>query len=225
MKNINDLLDNYKPDNFFVLQIGAHDGITADPISSKVKENGWSGLFVEPVDYLFERLKLNYKGYDNLNFENSIISNKKGYVDFYEYPQESENDNEFPYGSCMGSVLKPFDSIAHKKLKYDVIKKQYQSLTFNDLIEKYNIKNIDLLQIDTEGYDGEIICSIDFNKVRPKFIRYEDRHTDIVYNKKLTKVSSNDVVSYLNENNYTVGDIENGYDRVCVCNSIFKNVI
>ena len=84
MKSINDLLESYKPNNFFVLQIGAHDGITADPISNKVKKNSWSGLFVEPVDYLFERLKLNYKGYDNLKFENSVISNTKGYVDFYE---------------------------------------------------------------------------------------------------------------------------------------------
>ena len=148
---------------------------------------------------------------------------KTGYVDFYQYPEESESDKDFPFGSCMGSVLPAFDSVAHNKLKYSASKKQYFAMTFSDLIIKHKVKDIDLLQIDTEGYDGELICSIDFNLIRPKFIRYEDKHTDNVYKKKLTNVSSRDTIEYLIKNNYSVSDIDNGYDRLCVCNKVYKS--
>ena len=32
---------------------------------------------------------------------------------------------------------------------------------------------MDLLQIDTEGYDYEILRTIDFSRLRPRFINYE----------------------------------------------------
>jgi len=46
-------------------------------------------------------------------------------------------------------------------------------LTFNQLCQKHNINHITYLQIDTEGYDSEIIRSIDFTKVSIDNIKYE----------------------------------------------------
>ena len=37
-----------------------------------------------------------------------------------------------------------------------------ECINFNDLVHQEKINKIDLLQIDTEGYDFEIIYSIDF---------------------------------------------------------------
>ena len=77
--------------SFFVVQIGANDGQMADPIHNKVKAHKWSGVFVEPVKYLYERLQKNYKGFGtNLKFENSVITDFTGEVDFYQFPQEFE---------------------------------------------------------------------------------------------------------------------------------------
>jgi hypothetical protein len=42
-----------------------------------------------------------------------------------------------------------------------------------DLIAKYNFYEINLLQVDVEGYDGEVIRMVDFNIVRPRIIKYE----------------------------------------------------
>jgi hypothetical protein len=44
------------------------------------------------------------------------------------------------------------------------------------LVEKYNYHNLDFLYIDVEGYDFEIIKSIDFSKLNPRLIYYEHRH-------------------------------------------------
>jgi hypothetical protein len=46
--------------------------------------------------------------------------------------------------------------------------------TFSRLLKEANApRDIDLLQIDAEGFDYEIILSIDFNAVRPAIVHYE----------------------------------------------------
>ena len=103
-----------------------------------------------------------------------------------------------------------------------MVKRKTPCLTFNDLIKKHDIKNIDLLQIDAEGYDGELICSIDFDNIKPKFIRYEDRHVQRVYDQKLTSVSSSDVTNYLTKHGYVNGKVTNGFDRVSISSSYYN---
>lgn len=48
-----------------------------------------------------------------------------------------------------------------------------QTITFDTICEQLNIINIDYLQIDTEGFDSEIIKMIDLDKYNIKNIRYE----------------------------------------------------
>ena len=46
-------------------------------------------------------------------------------------------------------------------------------MTLAGLLEKHGFKGLDFLQIDAEGFDYEIIKSIDFAATRPRFINYE----------------------------------------------------
>ena len=48
------------------------------------------------------------------------------------------------------------------------------SMTFNELCGKYGITDIGYLQIDTEGYDAEIIKSINFTHINIDIIKYEN---------------------------------------------------
>jgi FkbM family methyltransferase len=59
------------------------------------------------------------------------------------------------------------------------------TLSMNDLLEKYKVKKIDLLQIDTEGYDFEILQTFDFNKISPTIIIYEHQHLKLTDYKTL----------------------------------------
>ena len=45
--------------------------------------------------------------------------------------------------------------------------------TFHQLLERHRLDHVDLLQIDAEGYDYEILRTIDFSRLRPRFINYE----------------------------------------------------
>src|SRR5574342_485666 len=59
-----------------VVQIGSNDGITRDPLGRLLrKKKGWKAVLVEPVPYLFERLKKNYGGSNRFTFENVAVNN------------------------------------------------------------------------------------------------------------------------------------------------------
>ena len=45
-------------------------------------------------------------------------------------------------------------------------------ITISQLIENYNIKKINLLQVDTEGYDYHILNMV-LNKIQPEAINFE----------------------------------------------------
>ncbi len=53
------------------------------------------------------------------------------------------------------------------------VEEQVNCITFKQLISKYQIKQVDLLQIDAEGYEYEILNSIDFATTPIRFINYE----------------------------------------------------
>ncbi|MFW9882518.1 MAG: FkbM family methyltransferase [Candidatus Thorarchaeota archaeon] len=166
-----------KTKDFFFIQIGANDGISGDPIHAYILKYNWKGILVEPVKYLFDRLVKNYKRRKNLVFENVAVSDKNEYKKFYRL---REGSDVLPPGyDQLGSfipevILKNMENIPDID-KY-LITEKVKCVTFKSLIEKYNVKKIDLLHLDTEGYDHKIIKLIDFNKIRPKMILYEHRH-------------------------------------------------
>ena len=49
-------------------------------------------------------------------------------------------------------------------------------MTINDLLDKYNLKNIDILFMDVEGFDHNILLSIDYNKYSIKDLYFENLH-------------------------------------------------
>jgi len=169
---------NKKHKDFFFVQIGANDGFKADPMYLYVRKYGWKGILVEPVSYIFEKLKENYKGIKNISFENVAIGDKDGYKNFFRLKKIEDRDAPLWYDE-IGSFLKE-NVLKHKDkfpdLEKYLITEKIRCLTLNSLFNKYNLKKIDFLQIDTEGYDYYIVKQIPFDSIKPKMIRYEDRH-------------------------------------------------
>lgn len=48
-------------------------------------------------------------------------------------------------------------------------------ITFYDLLQKNNYREIDLLHIDTEGFDYKILRSIDFSKYNIRVVIFEGK--------------------------------------------------
>ena len=138
-------------------------------------------ILVEPVPYLFEQLKNNYKKFDNGNiiFINKAVSNFIGEIEM-TIPSEENNFSELPFwASQLGSVNRDH-ALGHIS---DLIvqKISVKTTTINEIVKEYNIKQIDLLHTDTEGHDYTILMHYDF-EIKPKRIMFEHKHIDGLFN-------------------------------------------
>ena len=64
--------------DFYFVQIGANNGISADPIRPYVLKYHWRGVLVEPHPAAFARLVENYRAEPQLVFENAAIAEHDG---------------------------------------------------------------------------------------------------------------------------------------------------
>jgi FkbM family methyltransferase len=157
-------LGKNKLEEFFVLQIGACDGVMADPIYHIINKYGWSGLLVEPQKSEFENLKLNYIKNKNIKLENVAISDSIRDRKLYKL-EDKEIKDDWQRGTASFLDKPRFGS-------FEIVK----CVTFENLLKRNNVNEIDLLQIDVEGYDFELLKMFDFSKYMPSLIRYEHKH-------------------------------------------------
>ena len=59
---------------------------------------------------------------------------------------------------------------------HDIVAQPVPCHTVESALRFAGLANVDLIQIDAEGYDWPIIRSIDFTRIRPRMIRFEYRH-------------------------------------------------
>ena len=166
--------------NFGLVVIGAHSGTWLTSLLKKY--NGKNILLVEPVPYNAKQLIKNTSKYKNINIETSAVSSKKGDQKFYFVKPESVKKLGKHWASGIGSFDKQH-ILNHANKRFtvtdsDIEEIDIQYLTFLDLIEKYSIFSIDLLQIDVEGAEFGILDSIDFEKILIKKIIFEFKHFD-----------------------------------------------
>lgn len=157
------------PDFFFV-QIGANDGISFDPIYNLVTKEKVRGIAIEPMPDIFVQLKKNYEKNPQVKLLNIAIHKDQNQMKLYRVDPQKKGYPNWTKGT-------PSFNKSHHNLSNipdcDIVEEIVKCISFDELIDKYSIKKIDLLQIDTEGYDSEIIKMIDFTKINPTIISFE----------------------------------------------------
>jgi hypothetical protein len=53
---------------------------------------------------------------------------------------------------------------------------EVRCITFNTLFKENDVKHIDLLQIDAEGFDAQVLGLFDIPTRKPAIIRFEHKH-------------------------------------------------
>ena len=76
------------------------------------------------------------------------------------------------YVSAVPSVLARQIDVAEVDLK----RIEVPSMTLDALFAKHGIEELDLLQIDTEGFDWEVLQSLNLTRVKPALIQIETGH-------------------------------------------------
>jgi FkbM family methyltransferase len=154
------------------VDIGTCDFEVADGVFSENKNY----LLVEPMAEYLDRLPTG----DNIKKENSACSCKNGSIDIFYVPEEDIVKLGLPMWMKGCSKI----GVAHKiviqylqshNIDFSIIKsKKINVISFTDLAYKYNISEIGILKIDTEGHDHII-----FNEVA-KLIKSNQLYCDAI---------------------------------------------
>ena len=153
-----------------LIQIGANDGKRFDEISKFIKKNNeLKAILVEPVKKYFEELKKSYKDFKNIKFENSAISKNNEINSLYCVKDKFLKNYQDHIKGINSHKIKHL--LNHNVKESHIEKIKVETLTFQSLIKKYDLTEIDLLYIDVEGYDDKIVIDfLDNSKLRPILI-------------------------------------------------------
>ncbi|MFN8256705.1 MAG: FkbM family methyltransferase [Bacteroidales bacterium] len=212
--------------NGYFIEIGAYDGITYSNSYFFEKYRNWKGLCVEPVNERFEKL-------DKLRTCDKIcaaIDTEEGIKTFIKVDG---------FGEMLSGIKDTYTQEHYLRLQNDIknhggklAEINIKTITFNSLIEKYQVKRIDLLCIDTEGNELRILKSIDFNKTLIDIILVENNYKNKEIREFLVKnnfviigkLGSDEV--YRNKKNPTfIFKIKYKIDRIKKSLSYLKNSI
>lgn len=157
------------------VQIGANDGMMDDPLRELVLRYGLTGVLVEPLPDLFERLRRNYASQAGLVFEQAAIGESIGEATIYRV-RAGADVPAWLHGiaSFNPDHITRFEIGKHAK---DVVEPvNVPVITLPALLAKHEIEDFDLLQIDTEGMDCRIVEWALAANLRPSIIHYEFCH-------------------------------------------------
>ena len=195
---------------FGLVVIGAHFGVWLnDELSRFDKENI---LLVEPVPYNHNKLKERFINSNNIQICTHAIFSEHKISKFYYVNEKSISKLGKHWASGIGSFDKQH-ILNHKNKRFkvensDIEEIEIQYLTFTDLVNKYSITSIEMLQIDVEGAEYQILNSIDFIKISIQKIIFEFKHFDGTFKEgsklKLIKeklVNSNYLLTALDNEN------------------------
>lgn len=160
-----------------IVQIGANKGF--DDVTELIKGKNISKLvLVEPFDEHNKSLEECYKEINNVTIQNIIIQDDPSINEcsIFYHTDDSNHNNAFELASLNKThSLK----IRGQYTEDGIIERKLKCMTINQLFDYHGLTEIDLLFIDTEGYDCKIIKSLNFEQYKIKELYYENLHCDV----------------------------------------------
>ena len=146
----------------FFVEAGALDGLFMS--NTKLLEDlGWTGLLIEPS---FEACKRCLKNRKSTVVWNALVSNhykgEKVYGDFFYNGEE---------GKGAWSSITRNQHALKKKISVPTI-------TLSNVLRTFNIKKVDFLSLDVEGYELNVLKGLDFDEFDVKYILVEVNFND-----------------------------------------------
>lgn len=146
------------------IEMGACDGVLSSNTYLLEKLFKWKGILVEPATYWHKQLKLNR----NCSIETSCV-----------YSESNKEINFRETCSKSLSSIEKFCFFDQHKIQRKECANIYKvkTISLNDLFDKYHLKKIDFLSIDTEGSEYEILKKFNFHKYQINIICCEHNYS------------------------------------------------
>jgi len=186
--------DEYLEKNIFkgykngvFVDVGAHDGVSINNTLYFEKNHNWTGINIEPIENIYNKLIINRPNCININ---CAVSSINGEEEFLCNTGHTE---------MISGLKRTFDNRHFERLQRE--NNEHKSTTnliniktkrLENILDQNNITHINYLSIDVEGAEFDVIKSINFDNVFIDVIDFENNFDD----------SSSPIIDYLNEKNY-----------------------
>ncbi len=172
------VLSHYRVDHADVsyLQIGAFDGVEGDPVYPLIARHKLRGILLEPQKDAFASLKENYARFRGFHLINAAIAAHDGESTLYRIKSEATGP---PWLHQLASFdINVIRRHAHMvpNLESMIETEKVRCMTFSTLFHTVGKQTVDVLQVDAEGFDGEILRLFDVARRRPAIVRFEHKH-------------------------------------------------
>jgi FkbM family methyltransferase len=156
------------------IQIGANDGVRADPIHRYVLEYDWCGILVEPLPYFFAALRQTYAGRPNLILINAAVDREAGKRTMYVLRPDLPDLPDWSRGLGSFSEQRLREAARGFHLPdHAVAAELVQTTTWSEIRQRFGPRACDVLVVDVEGYDVEVLRQADLSTLRPRVIHFE----------------------------------------------------
>jgi len=173
-----------KQDGIFV-DVGAYDGFDISNTYHFNTTLNWTGICIEPNPITFKALEKNR----TCILENCAIGDVEGELDFISIYGGGASGSGFddPTGKVTKTAISETakDGGTWEKIKVPTYR-------LDTILDKYNIKFADYCSIDVEGFEINVVKSIDWNKYYIQYLTVEKN------------VSINAVIEYLKVFSYSI---------------------
>ncbi len=156
------------------MDIGAHDGISINNTLFFERNHNWTGINVEPLQDVYNKLIVNRPNSVNLN---CAICNTEGISEFI---------CNKGYTEMISGLKDHYDPRHFNRLNRENIQMGSSTEIINvntrrieSICDEYNVKHINYLSIDVEGAEFDVIKSINFDKVFIDVIGFENNYDDV----------------------------------------------
>ena len=166
---LNETFFKNKKHGVFV-DIGAHDGITLNNTYFFESELEWTGICFEPLTEAFKKLQQCRSAI----CINACAAKANDIVDFLKVTGQREM-----FSGILSTYEKEHFNVLERDIKhlggsYQITK--VPTVNVNEVLTKYNLKNIDYISIDTEGSELEIIQALDFKLFNVHVLSIENNY-------------------------------------------------
>jgi FkbM family methyltransferase len=191
----NNIFLGYK--NGFFMDIGSYDGICINNTLYFEKYNNWTGINVEPIKSIYDKLIINRP--NNINI-NCAVCNTDGTANFIH----TDGYTEMLSGLVDTYNARHLNRLEMENTQHNLISNTIVINTkkIETICSEYNVKHINYLSIDVEGAEFDVIKSINFEKIFIDVIGFENNYDDM----------STEIIEYLKKFNF---------DILCIYSDIF----
>jgi FkbM family methyltransferase len=193
-KFVENIFGNHK--NGIFVDVGAHDGVSINNTLFFEETHNWTGINIEPIFSVYEKLKENRPNCINVN---CAVDIKDGYATFI---------SNRGYTEMISGLKEHYDKRHYERLLREIYIEggETQEIVvktrrLESIFDEFKIKHINYLSIDVEGAEGAVIRSINFEKVVIDVIGFENNYQD----------TSKLIINFLIDKNYRLvhnsGDI------------------